>query len=355
MAGIAFVATHDQEPTEREVTPRPRRAPTRPRARAEPRRRPAKPKRTEAARSKRGEVYVEVYNNSGITGLAGARRRQGHQVRAGRSWAPTTGTAPSRPHRLLPAAAQGRGQAAGHGPRHRADRARRRPDAAATGSRSSSPPTPPEPAAADRLARPRGAGWRCAMEFTLARRREQPVRRAGRDRRVDRVVVGLDFDGTLVADRRRPRGRRTSTREAPRGPGRPRRAWCAAVAVITGRPARQALALGGLDEVGNADRRPRRASCSVFGQYGNERWSSTDRRVVSPRPPHGPRVLRARAARGCCAGPSAADAYVEEKGLAVAVHTRRLADPAAALERLLPLLARAGRRARPGASSRAGR
>ena len=30
-----------------------------------------------------------------------------------------------------------------------------------------------------------------------------------------------------------------------------------AVAVITGRPARQVLALGGLDEVGNADRRDR--------------------------------------------------------------------------------------------------
>ena len=34
----------------------------------------------------------------------------------------------------------------------------------------------------------------------------------------------------------------------------------------------------------------------------------------------------------------AADAWVEEKGLAVAVHTRRLDDPQAAFERLLPLL-----------------
>ena len=34
----------------------------------------------------------------------------------------------------------------------------------------------------------------------------------------------------------------------------------------------------------------------------------------------------------------AADAYVEDKGLAVAVHTRRLPDPEAAFERLLPVL-----------------
>ena len=36
-------------------------------------------------------------------------------------------------------------------------------------------------------------------------------------------------------------------------------------------------------------------------------------------------------------------AWVEEKGLAVAVHTRRLADPAAAFERLLPVLREAAR------------
>jgi trehalose 6-phosphate phosphatase len=75
----------------------------------------------------------------------------------------------------------------------------------------------------------------------------------------------------------------------------------------------------------------------VFGQYGFERWSSTERRVVSPRPPAGlsgflrdlPRVLR---------DAQAADAYVEDKGLAIAVHTRRLPDPAGAFERLEPRL-----------------
>lgn len=105
-----------------------------------------------------------------------------------------------------------------------------------------------------------------------------------------------------------------------------------AVAIITGRPARQALALGGLDEVGERIAGSGR-ELFVLGQYGNERWSSSRRRIVSPRPPAGlatfqrdlPRLLREA---------DAADAYVEEKGLAVAVHTRRLPDGAEAFARL---------------------
>ena len=70
--------------------------------------------------------------------------------------------------------------------------------------------------------------------------------------------------------------------------------------MITGRPARQALALGGLDEVGDAIGDAGR-ELFVFGQYGNERWTSTQRRVVSPRPPQGWR-LPARAAAGAARG-----------------------------------------------------
>lgn len=105
-----------------------------------------------------------------------------------------------------------------------------------------------------------------------------------------------------------------------------------AVAIITGRPARQALALGGLDEVGEAMAGHSKA-LYVFGQYGNERWSSTRRRIVTPRPPAGlagflrelPRMLRTA---------DATDTMVEEKGLAVGLHTRRLPDPAGTLTRL---------------------
>jgi trehalose 6-phosphate phosphatase len=114
-----------------------------------------------------------------------------------------------------------------------------------------------------------------------------------------------------------------------------------AVAVVTGRPARQALDLGGLEEVGNAIGESGR-ELFVLGQYGNERWTSTDRRVISPKPPRGlatfmgglPRLLR---------DGDAAEAWVEEKGLAVAVHLRRLHDPKAAFERLLPVLTESAR------------
>ncbi|MGE5718857.1 MAG: trehalose-phosphatase [Nocardioidaceae bacterium] len=155
-----------------------------------------------------------------------------------------------------------------------------------------------------------------------------------------RVVVGLDFDGVLspiVPDPARavihPDGPRTLVALADQVRG---------VAVITGRPARQAIALGDLDEVGQ-DLAERDRAIHLLGQYGNERWSSKERRVVSPRPPKGlssfmselPDLLRRH---------DAADAFVEEKGLAVAVHTRRLPDPAGAFERLLPVLTEAAAR-----------
>ncbi|MDQ3484849.1 MAG: trehalose-phosphatase, partial [Actinomycetota bacterium] len=148
------------------------------------------------------------------------------------------------------------------------------------------------------------------------------------------TVVGLDFDGTLapIVDDPAAAHIHPDARDVLVGLSR----QVAAIAVITGRPARQALDLGGLEAVGNAIGDAGK-DLFLFGQYGNERWSSTDRRVVGPRPPPGlasferelPRTLR-RA--------GAADAFIEDKGLAVAVHTRRLADADAAYERLLPQL-----------------
>jgi trehalose 6-phosphate phosphatase len=145
------------------------------------------------------------------------------------------------------------------------------------------------------------------------------------------VVVGLDFDGTLAPIVDDPDAAQIHPDAA--GVLTDLAAAVRAVAVITGRPARQALALGGLDEVGNAIGDVGR-ELYLFGQYGNERWSSTNRRIVTPRPPAGlatferdlPRVLR---------GADAAEAYVEDKGLAVAVHTRRLDDADGAFDRLV--------------------
>ena len=103
--------------------------------------------------------------------------------------------------------------------------------------------------------------------------------------------------------------------------------------MITGRPARQALDLGGLEEVGT-DIEKAGKDLYLFGQYGNERWSSTSARRRSAAARRAGDV-RARAAPGA-RGPMRASAYIEDKGLAVAVHTRRLDDADGAFDRLLP-------------------
>lgn len=149
------------------------------------------------------------------------------------------------------------------------------------------------------------------------------------------TVVGLDFDGTLSPIVANPE-------VAHIHPDAPEvlidlAAHVRALAVVTGRPARQVLALGGLDEVGDAIGESGR-ELFVFGQYGNERWTSHERRVISPRPPHGLASFL-RDLPGLLRRAEAPDAYVEEKGLAVAVHTRRLDDPAGAFDRLVPVLA----------------
>ncbi len=170
------------------------------------------------------------------------------------------------------------------------------------------------------------------MEFTSP---EAEQRYAALVRSSAETIVGLDFDGTLspiVAD----------PAEAHIHPAAAEvlvalSAQVRAVAVITGRPARQALALGGLDEVGDAIGEQGR-ELFVYGQYGNERWSSTDRRVISPRPPHGVASFL-REVRSVIRRAGVGEAHIEEKGLAVAVHTRRLEDPDAAYDRLLPLVA----------------
>lgn len=149
------------------------------------------------------------------------------------------------------------------------------------------------------------------------------------------AVIGLDYDGTLAPIVEDPR-------EATIHPDMPQvlRELCEiaqTVAIITGRPARQAVSLGSLDEI--ADACP---NLVVLGQYGNETWTTVERRVVSPAPPPGvagflrelPAVFRALGL----------DPWVEQKGIAVAVHTRRLADPSAAYRTLLPALANVARR-----------
>jgi hypothetical protein len=70
MAAVAFVATRGGEPTERVITPV---ADPTPSAEAAPTETPVEttpPPKPQKPPVNRGKVYVEVYNNSGVTGLA---------------------------------------------------------------------------------------------------------------------------------------------------------------------------------------------------------------------------------------------------------------------------------------------
>lgn len=152
------------------------------------------------------------------------------------------------------------------------------------------------------------------------------------------VVVGLDFDGTLspiVGDPERAviHPEAPATLAALAGEVR-------AIVVVTGRPARQVVELGHLEEVGDA--LPAGARLAVLGQYGHERWDSASREFSSPLPPAGLAAFRAELPR-LLAAQGAAEALVEEKGLAIAVHTRRLPHPQETYLRLEKVLEDAAR------------
>ena len=96
MAGVTYVATQGEEPTEREVTTVSRPSASDETPQAQRTVEPQKVKKKKEPQVQRGEVYVEVYNNSGITGLAGqvagTAAQVGWQVVGSDNW---YGTIPS--------------------------------------------------------------------------------------------------------------------------------------------------------------------------------------------------------------------------------------------------------------------
>jgi trehalose 6-phosphate phosphatase len=146
-----------------------------------------------------------------------------------------------------------------------------------------------------------------------------------------RALVAVDYDGTLapiVADPAAARphpGAITALSAVAERAG--------TVAVITGRPARAAAEIGGLDAV---------PGLIVLGSYGRERWEAG----TLTAPPVPPGVAQAREQLpGVLAAAGAPDGtWTEDKSEALAVHTRRTAEPGPALELLRgPLTALAER------------
>ncbi|MDX3853798.1 trehalose-phosphatase [Streptomyces sp. AK02-01A] len=144
--------------------------------------------------------------------------------------------------------------------------------------------------------------------------------------RPGKAVVALDFDGTLaeiVPDpeqaRAHPRAAAALAALAPR---------VASVAVITGRPAGVAVRYGGFAGV------PGLEHLVVLGHYGAERWDAVTGTVHAPAANPGVAAARAELPGFLDRFGAWRGTWIEEKGQAVAVHTRRASDPEAAFDAL---------------------
>lgn len=145
--------------------------------------------------------------------------------------------------------------------------------------------------------------------------------------RLEKSMIALDFDGTLApivvdpaTSRPAPGAIDALTTLAARG---------GQIAVITGRDARTVVRLGSLDAV---------PGITVAGLYGAETWS--DGALQTQPTPPSIDELRARlpdTVRTACTDD---DVWIEDKRLSLVVHTRRAADPAAAMESLRGPVAR---------------
>ncbi|MFK0235772.1 trehalose-phosphatase [Streptomyces vinaceus] len=177
-----------------------------------------------------------------------------------------------------------------------------------------------------------------------------PVTAAGREgleallRVPRRSVVALDFDGTLaeiVPDpdqaRAHPGAVPALSALAPE---------VASVAVITGRPAGVAVRYGGFAGA------PGLEHLVVLGHYGAERWDAVTGIVQAPAEHPGVAAVRAELPGFLDSIGAWRGTWIEEKGRALAVHTRRAADPDAAFaalrEPLTELAARHGLMVEPG-------
>lgn len=141
------------------------------------------------------------------------------------------------------------------------------------------------------------------------------------------TLLACDFDGTLapiVADPSASRmldGSRAALAELGPRLGR--------IAIVTGRPVAAVRDLGRLDGQAGLER------VLVLGQYGQERWDAATGSLDVPPEPTAVReaiaelegLLSRDDLPAVVAGTS-----LEDKGRAVGVHTRRAADPAAALD-----------------------
>ncbi|MFG2350721.1 trehalose-phosphatase [Streptomyces phaeochromogenes] len=164
-----------------------------------------------------------------------------------------------------------------------------------------------------------------------------PVTPAGRDglgaiiARPTTAVLAFDFDGTLAPIVPDPEQARAHPDAVPALAAIAPKV--ASVAVVTGRPAGVAVLHGGFAGV------PGLEHLVVLGHYGAERWDAVTGTVQAPAPHPGVAEARAELPGFLDSIGAWQGTWIEEKGRAVAVHTRRAQDPQAAFEALREPLA----------------
>ncbi len=153
------------------------------------------------------------------------------------------------------------------------------------------------------------------------------------------ALIALDYDGTLAPIVSDPMAARPHPGAAAALAGLAGRAGT--LAVITGRPAAEAVTLGGLDQI---------PGLIVLGNYGRQRWEAGT--LTAPPAPPGVATARRELPAVLAAAGAPEGTRTEDKGDALAVHTRLAAEPERALERLRAPLAglaeRAGLAVQPG-------
>jgi trehalose 6-phosphate phosphatase len=154
-----------------------------------------------------------------------------------------------------------------------------------------------------------------------------------------RALIAVDYDGTLspIVSDPMAAGPHPAAIPAMRALAR----LAGTLAVITGRPAQEAVKVGGLDQI---------PGLIVLGNYGRQRWAAG--RLTAPPAPPGVALAREELPAVLAAAGAPEGTWSEDKGDALAVHTRLTAEPERALELLRAPLAgladRAGLAVQPG-------
>jgi trehalose 6-phosphate phosphatase len=142
----------------------------------------------------------------------------------------------------------------------------------------------------------------------------------------DRALLAFDFDGVLSPIVDDPEKAQASPRafHTLADVGK----MVGSVAIVTGRPVSFLISR---DRFGTLLSIP---DFAVYGHYGREKWDSVSRTTVSAPPDEGIEEIR-RELTQLLRRPGVHDgSWLEDKGIAVAIHTRRAADPALALATL---------------------